>query len=62
MSDPTKWLAVKNSEAARLAYVASSRPEHFFAWAVHKPINKQEEKTIRNLGFHMVEISEMDII
>lgn len=58
----TQWLADKNSEAARLAYVASSRPEHFLAWAVHKPINKQEEETIRNLGFHMVEISEMDII
>lgn len=58
----TQWLADANSEAARLAYVASSRPEHFLSWAVPKPISKQEEETIRNLGFHMVEMSEMDII
>ena len=56
----TQWLAHPKSEAARLAYVASSRPRHLLAWAVPKTGNRREEETISNLGFTVVEMTEMD--
>ena len=55
----TKWVAQPDSAAARLAYVASSRPRHLLAWAIRKPINSKEKETIRNLGFCVVEMSEI---
>jgi len=53
----TQWLAQADSEAARLAYVASSRPRHLLAWAVRKPITSIDKERIRNLGFTVVEMS-----
>ena len=47
----TQWLAHSNTEAARLAYVASSRPKHLLAWAIPTPVSKQEEDRICKLGF-----------
>ena len=52
----TQWLANSKTEAARLAYVASSRPKHLLAWAVPEPIDKQAKDRIRNLGFHIIEM------
>ncbi len=54
----TQWLEDSKTEAARLAYVASSRPRHLLAWAVPNSIDKREEETIRKLGFHIVEMTE----
>ncbi len=52
----TQWLANSKTEAARLAYVASSRPKHLLAWAVPEPISKHAKDRIRNLGFHIIEM------
>ena len=54
----TQWLEDLKAEAARLAYVASSRPRHLLAWAIPKPIAEQEGETIRNLGFHIIEMTK----
>jgi hypothetical protein len=52
----TQWLANSKTEAARLAYVASSRPKHLLTWAIPGPINQQEKDRIHNIGFHVVEM------
>jgi hypothetical protein len=39
------------SEAARFAYVASSRPRHILIWAV-KSLKKDEREALMRLGFH----------
>ena len=54
----TQWLEDSKTEAARLAYVASSRPGHLLAWAIPKPIGNREEDIIRELGFLIVEMTE----
>lgn len=45
-----EWLSDKNSEAARLAYVASSRPKEILVWAVPEANETQRNKLIK-LGF-----------
>ncbi|MBI9019203.1 MAG: ATP-dependent helicase [Phycisphaerae bacterium] len=49
------WLADPTSEAARLAYVASSRPKHLLVWAVPKGNNESITQLIE-LGFMPVEL------
>jgi len=48
----SKWLDSPSNEAARFAYVASSRPKHRLIWAVKK-LNKDDEKKFKNMGFHI---------
>lgn len=44
------WIGDKNSEAARLAYVASSRPRNLLVWAVKK-LKPAERDQLRQRGF-----------
>ena len=53
----TQWLEVSTKEAARLAYVASSRPKHLLAWAIPTPINEPAKKRISDIGFHIIEMN-----
>ena len=46
------WLQNRESEAARFAYVASSRPRHMLIWAV-KTLKPRERPTLVNLGFQL---------
>lgn len=46
-----EWLDDATSEAARFAYVASSRPRHILIWAV-KSLKKKEKQQLLKLGFH----------
>ena len=48
------WIGDKTSEAARFAYVASSRPKHVLVWCVKKlkPLEKTE---LESLGFEVLE-------
>jgi len=46
------WLKDPLAEAARFAYVASSRPRHLLIWAV-KALKPDEEKRITELGFEI---------
>jgi DNA helicase-2/ATP-dependent DNA helicase PcrA len=48
------WLSDKNSEAARIAYVASSRPRKLLVWAVPNIDSTQKNKLIE-LGFKQEE-------
>jgi hypothetical protein len=52
----TQWLENPNAEAARLAYVASSRPKHLLAWAIPKPVYKLEMDRIHDVGFQVIEM------
>ena len=52
----TQWLANSKTEAARLAYVASSRSKHLLTWAIPGPISRQEKDRIHDIGFHVVEM------
>ncbi|WP_181464947.1 UvrD-helicase domain-containing protein [Herbaspirillum rubrisubalbicans] len=45
-----EWINDPQSEAARLAYVASSRPRKILIWAV-KDLDRAERKSLMNLGF-----------
>lgn len=47
------WLADPTSEAARFAYVASSRPSHLLIWAVKK-LKSDELKILSGLGFEIL--------
>lgn len=47
------WLADSTSEAARFAYVASSRPSHLLIWAVKK-LKDDESETLSGLGFEIL--------
>lgn len=47
------WLADPTSEAARFAYVASSRPRHLLIWAVKK-LKDNELKRLSSLGFEVI--------
>ena len=51
----TQWLEDPASEAARLAYVASSRPAYLLAWAVPSATG-EERSGLQGLGFHFVEM------
>jgi DNA helicase-2/ATP-dependent DNA helicase PcrA len=51
----TQWLMDPASEAARLAYVASSRPEHLLAWAVPSATDAEKSR-LQCLGFHFVDM------
>ena len=44
------WIGDKNSEAARVAYVASSRPKNLLVWAVKK-LKPVEREQLRQIGF-----------
>lgn len=46
------WLRDRGSEAARFAYVASSRPQHMLIWAVKK-LKKEDRVVLAQLGFEM---------
>lgn len=46
-----EWVGNPTSEAARFAYVASSRPRHILIWAV-KTLKKDERAALMLLGFH----------
>lgn len=48
------WIGDKNSEAARLAYVASSRPKSLLVWAVKK-LKASELTTLQGLGFKIAQ-------
>lgn len=48
------WIGDKNSEAARLAYVASSRPRSLLVWAVKK-LKPSELATLQGLGFQIAQ-------
>jgi len=45
-----EWLADPNSENARLAYVASSRPKELLIWAVKK-LKPKEKEQLKDVGF-----------
>lgn len=47
------WLQDSSSEAARLAYVASSRPRHILIWCVKK-LKPLEAKKLVEIGFHII--------
>ncbi|OBU32370.1 DNA helicase UvrD [Photobacterium kishitanii] len=49
----TYWLGNSNSEAARFAYVASSRPKYRLIWAV-KRLNLACKKRFEDMGFHVI--------
>ncbi|MCF5544291.1 UvrD-helicase domain-containing protein [Pseudomonas salomonii] len=46
------WLRDRESEAARFAYVASSRPRYMLIWAVKK-LKPQEKPVLIGLGFEL---------
>lgn len=47
------WIGDKTSEAARFAYVASSRPKHVLVWCVKK-LNSTEQKELESIGFKIL--------
>jgi hypothetical protein len=47
------WIGDKTSEAARFAYVASSRPKHILVWCVKK-LNASDQKKLESLGFEVL--------
>lgn len=49
----SSWLKDPYSEAARFAYVASSRPKYRLVWAVKK-LDKHQEETFTALGFNLI--------
>lgn len=48
------WIGDNTSEAARFAYVASSRPKHVLVWCVKK-LNSSEQKDLKSLGFEILD-------
>ena len=57
-----EWLADKDSEAARLAYVASSRPKHLLVWAIPDSAMKNDLSELENLGFTILDDQTLDNI
>ncbi|EEH70357.1 AAA family ATPase [Acinetobacter haemolyticus] len=49
------WIGDKTSEAARFAYVASSRPKYILVWCVKK-LKSSEQKDLESLGFEILDI------
>jgi DNA helicase II / ATP-dependent DNA helicase PcrA len=55
----SEWLKDKQTENARFAYVASSRPKYLLAWAIPEPKEKDKDMVkskIEELGFEFVDI------
>ena len=52
-----EWLEDPNSEAARLAYVASSRPRELLIWAV-KILKPKEKIKLENIGFVVIPLDK----
>jgi len=52
----TQWLDDPASEAARLAYVASSRPQKLIVWAIPTPSKKEQDqlKRLEKIGFQVL--------
>ena len=50
------WIGDNTSEAARFAYVASSRPKHVLVWCVKK-LKPLEEIELKSLGFEILDHS-----
>ena len=50
------WIKNKDSEAARFAYVASSRPKYILAWCVKK-LKTSEQVELKSLGFEILDSS-----
>ncbi|HDX8444966.1 TPA: ATP-dependent helicase [Aeromonas hydrophila] len=44
------WIKSPDTESARFAYVASSRPKHYLIWAVKK-LKEAEKDKLKNIGF-----------
>ena len=55
------WLEDTTSEAARLAYVASSRPKHLLVWAVPKGNNGDMAK-LTDIGFVPIYLDEGEVV
>lgn len=53
LSNWKDWLVDPASEAARFAYVDSSRSRHLLIWAVKK-LKKDESKVVSSLGFEIL--------
>lgn len=55
----TQWLDDPASEAARLAYVASSRPRKLIIWAIPDPSEKEEDQLdrLKNIGFKILPLN-----
>lgn len=55
-----QWLTKPNSEATRLAFVASSRPKHLLVWAVpnNKDSDTKDRQILENIGFKVFHINE----
>ena len=47
------WLMDQTNEAARFAYVASSRPQHCLIWAV-KTLDDADKRQLEGIGFHIM--------
>ncbi len=47
------WIKDESSEAARFAYVASSRPKYILVWCVKK-LKLAEKNELKNLGFNLL--------
>lgn len=45
------WIEDATTEAARFAYVGSSRPKHILIWAV-KTLKRKEREQLMGIGFH----------
>jgi DNA helicase-2/ATP-dependent DNA helicase PcrA len=52
----TFWLENPASEAARLAYVASSRPQQLLVWAIPDP-SEADKKRLTDYGFNIVALT-----
>ena len=50
----SQWIRDNTSEAARFAYVASSRPKHVLVWCVKK-LNSLEKAELEGLGFEILD-------
>jgi len=48
------WIKDNKSEAARFAYVASSRPKHVLVWCVKK-LNSSEQLELKKIGFEILD-------
>lgn len=46
------WIKSQDTESARFAYVASSRPKHYLIWAV-KRLKESEKDKLKVIGFHI---------
>lgn len=44
------WIKSPDTESARFAYVASSRPKHYLIWAVKK-LKEAEKEKLKKIGF-----------